>query len=384
MSFLKDYTKCLSAVVAFFIVSTLRFIQLIKRALNHIPLWRWLNKPVSESCAPIVRWWNSKAEIARRDNKRYFVSSRKRWGVFGYGRYTDFQPIVMVDEYNVEIEELQQHRIHKEPLFFIGSRSAIMEYVKGMSNSSFDNAISMDEYRAARLTAHIDTLLSNIHNAQSLFRHWLATQVSRGIITCIDGYVLTGPDKNCEVGNFIYKYFDSFETAAEVNLHSGYRSVDHLAKYLLTEIHKADFGLRPPFMFENINERMRDHTTYSQPILNNIVDLSDDSAVDRAIESRRHLFKAEAIARASGEVTIASQIHKLNSEEADGSLLNIKNAIRAAATPNKPNGKSVIEGDRDLSSTSHLLEEDVVDWATADELLALSGGVKKSSNVNLS
>lgn len=246
--------------IEFLITVVLRSSANTRSVLNRFRLWRWLNEPMSESCAPIVRWWNAKAELANSDRQRYFMSARRRYGIFGYGLYTQYQPIILTDEYNTEIEELMKFRYKHESSFFMGGRFEVMAYIKGLRNSDFDNAITMDEFRAARFTAYIDAFCADTMNHQSLFRHWLSVQVRTGKLTEIDGYIFTGATKNCEIGAFLYKYFDTFETAHAVGLHQGYRSPEHLAQYLIKELQKAALGLTDSFEFECINTKLRDYT----------------------------------------------------------------------------------------------------------------------------
>lgn len=248
------------AFIEFLITVVLRSSANTRSVLNRFRVWRWLNEPMSESCAPIVRWWNAKAELANSDRNRYFMSARRRYGIFGYGLYTQYQPIILTDEYNTEIEELMKFRYKHESSFFMGGRFEVMAYIKGLRNSDFDNAITMDEFRAARFTAYIDAFCADTMNHQSLFRHWLSVQVRTGKLTEIDGYIFTGATKNCEIGAFLYKYFDTFETAHAVGLHQGYRSPEHLAQYLIKELQKAALGLTDSFEFECINTKLRDYT----------------------------------------------------------------------------------------------------------------------------
>lgn len=248
------------AFIEFLITVVLRCTANTRSVLNRFRVWRWLNEPMSDSCAPIVRWWNAKAELANSDRNRYFMSARRRYGIFGYGLYTQYQPIILTDEYNTEIEELMKFRYKHESSFFMGGRFEVMAYIKGLRNSDFDNAITMDEFRAARFTAYIDAFCADTMNHQSLFRHWLSVQVRTGKLTEIDGYIFTGATKNCEIGAFLYKYFDTFETAHAVGLHQGYRSPEHLAQYLIKELQKAALGLTDGFEFECINTKLRDYT----------------------------------------------------------------------------------------------------------------------------
>ena len=246
--------------------------------LGHV--WLFLNTPLGIVGRRIKALFVNKAVKIPHDARRYFATSRRCMGLHGWGRYTE-QPIVVLDGlYNIEVEDLLADRIRKEPYAIMGSRAEIMGYIKGLSNKSFDEAKDTEYYRVAKINDFVDSFIRTTVDCKHVFRQWLTTQVQAGKITNIDGYIfrdlneasiaLAGHgnellQKNCDVQDFLYKYFDSYCIAARSKLVTGYESADELARDLMSKILKDGMGLPQPVIFEPVNGLIRHHQRGSKP-----------------------------------------------------------------------------------------------------------------------
>lgn len=259
-------------------------------------VWIFLNTPIGTIWRKTKLLFTSRKITIPNDTRRYFATSRRRMGIHGWGRYTE-QPIVVLDGlYNIEVEDLLAERIRKEPFAVMGNRSDIMGYIKGLSNKDFDDAKDMEYYRVAKITSFVDSFIQNTTDCKHVFRQWLTTQVMNGTITHIDGYVFRDLNeatvsamgegsellqKNCEVQDFLYKYFDSYCIAARSKLVTGYESADALAKDLMRKILKNNMGLPQPVIFEPINGLIRHHQTGSKPKVDDFHLVKGTSSVER-------------------------------------------------------------------------------------------------------
>ena len=249
-------------IQAFFDI-LLQTTYMIGNYLLNTKIGQFMNRPLSVIFEPIIQYWRVIPDTPTPDRKHYFVSATRRMGIHGRGLYTSNAVIRMEEVYSIEIEELMRDRHKSEPFYVMGTRAELMTQVKGLTNGDFDNAGTMGHYRIVKLSQLADSTVAAMDYPQTAFRHWLQTQVDLGLITDIDGYVFKqrhpeAPPKNCEVGDFLYKYYDSFEAARLLDLHKSYYGVDALAKYLLGEILKVSFGVIPAFDFETINGTIRD------------------------------------------------------------------------------------------------------------------------------
>lgn len=238
-----------------------------------------LRTPVGDIVRAVVRFFAPTAKAREGDSKRYLATAKFSVGLYGFGRYTD-EPIVELTElYNIEVQDLLQERLKREPYLIMGSRQEVMDYVKGVSDKDFDTAKTMEFFRVQRIEKYVDAFVNSYANSQHVFRHWLQTQVNNGIISVIDGYVFKEPEhnpftnstlfkKNCEVGDFLYKYFESFRSAARLKIIDGeYYSVEMFSRQLMAKILKYEMGVLPYKnvleCFFEVNSAIRDYNTAS-------------------------------------------------------------------------------------------------------------------------
>lgn len=196
------------------------------------------------------------------DYNRYMVSYREKLTVFGKVKVTKFKPILMNDAFTTDIEELLADRVTaKECAFYIDTRNLLMETMPSLTNSDFDKHITLHDIRRDKVELFIKEMLSSSSNIIHIFKHWLRDQIDNGRITDIDGYVFVNTDslvKNCEPGDFIYKYFDSWQKAASVDLVEPLSSTRALAKMLMTKIMSDMWGVKHDNIFTPVNTLMRD------------------------------------------------------------------------------------------------------------------------------
>ncbi len=244
-------------------------------------LCKFMNTPVGNLFSVIAGMFAIKKETPIVDTRRYFASSRRRLGMRGYGRYTDMPIMIMNELYNIEVEDLVKDRLRPEPFFIMGSREEIMEYIKNVSNADFDQAKDFDYYREVKVNQYVDDFIRITPNVQHVFRHWLQTQVNNGVIWGIDGYIFKDipttnmpgiasfTKKNCEVSDFLYKYYDSFQLAHRLKLIEDdyHYNVESFAKELMGNIMKFQMGTSSvdsvDKLFVNINTMLRDHDDHS-------------------------------------------------------------------------------------------------------------------------
>jgi len=240
-----------------------------------------LRMPVGEAYTAFMEAiWPAK-EKPMVDTRRYFASSKRRMGLNGYGNYTDLPIMIMSERANIEIEELVKDRYKTEPFTMMGTRDEIMAFAKNINNKAFDEAKDFDYYRKLKITQFVDKFIESTPVMQHVFRHWLQTQVLNGTITSIDGYILADIKgesypgipakliaKNCDVSDFLYKYYDSYQLAYKLKLTKEYYySVEHFAKMLMTNIMQHQMGLSEvnhvSELFFEINGLIRNHDSYS-------------------------------------------------------------------------------------------------------------------------
>lgn len=242
--FMNDVVITRLMIVAAFIASTSWF--------------KFLNTPISTLAHNYVEFLKRDHELPKEDNQRYFVSSKRRLGIHGYGRYTRYPVALMTSMYSIEIEELMGDRFKVEPLFVMGTRSDLMKFVKGLSNKDFDNAKTMEYFRELKIESFIKDFVSSMSSAQHVFRHLLGLAVSNGTIKEFDGYVFSGHNKNCELGDFLYKYYDSFITGYQAGFCERYNNVEMLARDLVIALMKQTMGLTRELKWVKINTLLRD------------------------------------------------------------------------------------------------------------------------------
>lgn len=181
------------------------------------------------------------------DFNRYIVTCRSKVTLVGKIKVTDFKPVLMNDAFTSDVEELLENRFSKEPFFYRGSREELMEAVPSLTNSDFDNCEQLESLRLAKIRSYIAQVTAPNRTIIHTFKHWLRTQVDLGVITDIDGYVFVNSGtlvKNCETGDFIYKYYDSWRKAHDHGLiASDWDSAAHLASHIMQRITESAFGI---------------------------------------------------------------------------------------------------------------------------------------------
>ncbi len=199
------------------------------------------------------------------DYNRYLVTYKFKFTILGKVKFTKFKPILMNDTFTTDIEELLADRVKSGELaFHIDTRNILMENMPTLTNKDFDNHETLCDVRRMKVEAFISEMLSSSTNIIHIFKHWLRDQIDNGKITDIDGYVFVTTDtltKNCESGDFIYKYYDSWQKAASCDLVPFMDSSRSLAKMLMGKIMCDMWGVKHETIFIPVNALMRDDMT---------------------------------------------------------------------------------------------------------------------------
>lgn len=199
------------------------------------------------------------------DYNRYLVTYKFKFTILGKVKFTKFKPILMNDTFTTDIEELLADRVKSGELaFHIDTRNILMENMPTLTNKDFDNHETLCDVRRMKVEAFISEMLSSSTNIIHIFKHWLRDQIDNGKITDIDGYVFVTTDtltKNCESGDFIYKYYDSWQKAANCDLVPFMDSSRSLAKMLMGKIMSDMWGVKHETIFIPVNALMRDDMT---------------------------------------------------------------------------------------------------------------------------
>jgi hypothetical protein len=238
-----------------------------------------------------LTWFKIKAAVIEEpmvDTAKYLVSSKRRTWLLGAGRTTNYPVVKFEGNFTIEIEELMQDRFKDEPCFLIGTREELMAKLPFLSNQHFDNCKTMDYYRVTKIKSFVDNYLTAMPNAQHAFRHWLQTQVKEGKIIEIDGFrfkdveVITPRSettgewaghhkhlsigshdknvlaKNCEVSDFLYRYYDSYQKAVKLKLVPNLKdNINEFSKELMRKILLDSMGIRQEQIFIPVMELIR-------------------------------------------------------------------------------------------------------------------------------
>ncbi len=256
--------------------------------------------PVSQKLMQITNWFAKEAEVAIEDDKQYLITVKSRIGIHGWGYYTSNKVLIFETGYNREIENLLRTRRKKEPVPIMGTRDELMRTVKGLTNDMFNSACTMDYFRAEAIRSDIDKYVDGLETAEHHFRNWLQTQVNNGSITEIDGFRFvdkrtiailpvtigaasrgeTGEEviellpKNCEVGDFIYRYLHSLRLGAKVKLCEDIYTVDDLSRRLYKKVMYFTNSIEPDVKFLEINklimEQSEDHALQTRCVIKTV------------------------------------------------------------------------------------------------------------------